>query len=202
MTKSLSHTLLRKPASYSAFALFALSILVLLAACGDSPTPTPGATPTMTPQANQSAPPDLTVTYQYRAGSMPPPYHNEYTVSIGPGVQGHVNYSPDYPSDKTPVWTEVFTPTTAQLDQLYSIILANRLTRKSWSELSMPPVGGSVEWATITVNNQTTNIPHALEASDTADVGILYAYVRDTLVPKSIWDSLEAQRDEWEKNYK
>src|SRR5687768_17207155 len=43
-------------------------------------------------------PADLRVEYDWRAGTMPPPHHYEYTVSIGPGTQGKVVFWPDYPS--------------------------------------------------------------------------------------------------------
>ncbi len=137
----------RSPISYSIATVLALFAMIMLAACGESPTPTPGVTPTVTAQANAGTPPDLTVTYEYRAGTMPPPYHNEYTVVIGPGTQGMVKYSPDYPGDTTPIWDELFSPTAEQLNQLYALILKNNLLRSGWRELDMPPVGGDTEWA-------------------------------------------------------
>ncbi len=155
----------------------------------------------MTTQASQGTPPDLIVTYEYRAGTMPPPYHDEYTVVVGPGPQGKVLYSPNYPLDKTPTWTEVFSPTTAQVDELYALILKNNLLRDKWSELEMPPVGGSVEWATIQANGKTTTIPVALQASASQDAAAMYKFITDSLVPKAVWDSFETQRAEWQKEF-
>ena len=172
---------------------FLLILLPILSACDVSGTPTP--------TQPQSAPADLSLTYEYRAGSMPPPFHNEYTVVIGPGTTGQVTYRPDYPSDTTPTWTEVLTPTTAQLNDLYTLILENNLLRDNWRSLGDPPVGGSVEWATITANGKSHSIPTALEPADEQEAQALYEFVTKTLVPQSVWDRLEAQRAQYQEEY-
>ena len=168
-------------------------LLLSLAACDTAGTPTP-AQPA-------SAPADLSVTYEYRAGSVPPPFHNEYTVVIGPGTTGQVTYRPDYPSDTTPTWTEVLTPTTAQLNDLYTLLQENNLLRDNWRELGDPPVGGSVEWATITADGKTYEIPQWPEPADSHGPQALYEFVTKTLVPQSVWDSLEAQRTQFQEDF-
>ncbi len=65
----------------------------------------------------------------------------------------------------------------------------------------MPPVGGSVEWATIQANGSTSSIPIALEVADSNDAAALYKFITDTLVPKTVWDSFETQRAEWQKEF-
>ena len=104
-------------------------------------SPTPGAA-TMTP-SKPSAPADLTLAYEYRAGSMPPPYHDEYTVTIGPGTNGTIVYRPDYPSDTTPTWTVPLAVTVAQLDSLYSFLKTHKLLRTDWRTTSFP------QWAAV-----------------------------------------------------
>src|SRR4051812_20811553 len=87
-------------------------LIGVLAACdagGGNPTPTPlpgNATPTVQPGPTRVAtaiptavsvetppaqrPADFSLTYDWRAGSMPPPFHYEYTVSISPDGEGKV----------------------------------------------------------------------------------------------------------------
>src|SRR5690554_3169233 len=60
------------------------------------------------PVTNPAVPADFQIEYEWHEGSLPPPYHYEYTIRIGPGAQGEIVFLPDYPSDDTPVWTEPF----------------------------------------------------------------------------------------------
>jgi hypothetical protein len=120
---------------------------------------------------------------------------------IGPGTTGKVVYSPDYPSDSVPIWTEVFTPTTAQLNDLYTVLRDNNLLRDNWRTMGDPPVGGSVEWATITANGRTHSIPTALDPADNQGPAALYTFITERMVPRSIWDSLEAQRAQYQEEY-
>jgi hypothetical protein len=161
-------------------------------------SPTPGAV-TMTP-SKPSAPSDFALTYEYRAGSMPPPYHDEYTVKIGPGPSGNVVYRPDYPSNATPTWTVPLTVTVAQLDSLYSFLKTHKLLRTNWRTASVPSVGGSVRWATYTAGGVTYEIPSNLDPTET-DPPALYDYVSQALVPQSIWTSLNEQRTQYQDNY-
>jgi hypothetical protein len=181
----------------------AVVLLAILdvAACDvqQSPNLTPGAA-TMTSQ-QAAAPADLTLTYDYRAGSMPPPYHDEYTVTIGPGPGVQVVYRPDYPSDTTPTWTASFTLTVAELDDLYAFLSTHNLLRTNWHTTLSPAVGGSVRWATYTANDITYSIPKDLDLTETQDPNALYIYVTDELVPQSIWISFATQRTEYQQDY-
>ena len=66
---------------------------------------------------------DFKVQYSWTAASMPPPYHFEYDVTIGPGLAGSVVYLPDYPGADTPTWSAEFTFTETDLDTLYQLIV-------------------------------------------------------------------------------
>ena len=147
-----------------------------------------------------SVPADFSVTYEWRAGSMPPPYHYEYTVKVTQDGAGTVVYIPDYPSDKVPTWTETFTLTPDQVSALYKLVVDRRLLR-NLREAGDPPVGGSVQWAEITANGKTYELPREIAGPDRQDANALYDYMRDTVVPKAVWDKLEAQRQEYEDNY-
>jgi hypothetical protein len=192
----------------SALALVLAFAATMLAACnpqGLPSTPEASTTPsagvaTMTAQQGD-VPADFSVTYEWRAGTMPPPYHYEYTVKMGPGNEGSVVYVPDYPSDKVPTWTETFTPTAEQMSELYTLVVDHNLLR-NLREAGDPPVGGSVQWAEITADGKTYVIPRELSnGADREAANALYDFVRDTMVPKAVWDKLEGQRQEYEDNY-
>jgi hypothetical protein len=154
----------------------------------------------LTPNASQH-PGDLAVIYEWRAGSMPPPYHYEYTAIVGPGTQGKVVYTPNYPSDAVPIWTEPLTITNKQLDNLYSLLVDKKMLRTNWKELTSPPVGGSQQWATVYANGNTYPIPTSLDTPDSDTAEELYTFVRENLVPQAIWDKLETQRQQYEDDY-
>ncbi len=180
--------------------LLIVIIIIFVTACDvqHPAKPTLGAA-TMT-QSKPSAPADVALTYEYRAGSMPPPYHDEYTVTIGPGPNGTVVYRPDYPSDTTPTWTVPLTVTVAQLDSLYSFLKTHKLLRTNWRTATVPSVGGSVRWATYTANAITFEIPADIDLTET-DPSALYDFVSQELVPKSVWTSLSEQRTQYQDNY-
>jgi len=176
-------------------AVVALALVPALAlvAC-DFNSPTPPALPT-------EAPADFKVTYEWRAGTMPPPYHYEYTVTVGPGAAGEVRFTPNYPGNDVPVWTEKLDVTPEQVKSLYGVVVQQRLLRNDWRELSSPPVGGSVEWATIEANGQKYTVPVALEDSDAQAVAPLYEMVRAQIVPQALWEKLQGERQKYEDDY-
>src|SRR5437868_3467532 len=91
----------------------------------------------------QLPPRDFSVDYEWRAGTMPPPYHYEYSVHIGPGTKGEMILVPDYPGDKVPVWTEAFTLKPEAVTKLYQLMVKRSVFTRTWHEQTRPPIGGS-----------------------------------------------------------
>jgi hypothetical protein len=175
--------------------LVPVSAVLALAAC-DSPV---GPTPTATTPVGQ-VPQDFSVTYEWRAGTMPPPHHYEYTVVVGADGKGSVIFRPDYPSDKVPTWTETFAVGDEEIRGLYSLVVEKNMLRDNWRELDSPPVGGSVEWAEIRASSKEHRVPIALEVGDSTVAAELYEHVK-SLVPQATWDKLMSQRDEYVREY-
>lgn len=145
-----------------------------------------------------SAPPDLTLTYHWVAPTIRPPYHHEYTIQIGPGLQGQVSYIPDYANHNPPRWVETFTASAAGLDALYALLLSNDAFRSAWKQQQPAPIGGEQTWLDITAGGQRASIPAGLAGRDAAAAQKIFEAVR-AMVPQSIWDKLEAQRQEYIK---
>ncbi len=145
--------------------------------------------------APATRPADFSVTYNWYEGSLPPPYHYEYTVSIDADGAGQVVYTPNYPGADVPTWTEDFTLDTAQLDTLYAHLRDLGVLTTSWSEADDIPVGGSHSTLTILADGQTSEIPafpaRMIEQADSAKSAVY------TAVPAEIWDRLAAQRDQY-----
>jgi hypothetical protein len=145
-------------------------------------------------------PEDFSVTYEWQAGTMPPPYHYEYSIRIGPGEQGQIVYQPDYDFDNVPRWTEPIAVTRQQLADLYDLVVDRKLLRENWGKVKDPPVGGSMQWAVITAGGKTYRTPSYLQGFQEDAATKLYDAVK-ALVPQETWTKLEAQREQYVQEY-
>jgi hypothetical protein len=137
------------------------------------------------------------IQYDWCAGSMPPPHHHEYTIRVGPGLQGEIVFYPDYPGENTPVWTEPFEVCEEALDGLCALVAARVLNRE-WAKVDDGAVGGSLQWMSGTVDGQRFKIPSRVEGKEALQP--VYDAVK-ALVPDAIWTKLQAQREQYERNY-
>jgi hypothetical protein len=172
--------------------VFVVALLTLLAGCTFM-IPTPG---------EQTRPDDFHLTYRWQEGSLPPPYHYEYTITISstgqvsPTGQGEIVMIPDYDFNEPPTWTEAFTADAEQMDTLYSTLVANGLLSQRWRAQGDPPVGGSSQSVTAMARGQTYAIPSFVPASQENAAANIAAAI-EAFVPQAIWDKLEAQREQY-----
>ena len=143
-------------------------------------------------------PDDFLVRYEWVAGSMPPPYHYEYTILIGAGPQGQIEFRPDYSGDDTPVWTESFIVGDEALEGLYLLMSEQRVFTTEWAEVRDGTVGGSLEWLRCTAGAEDFSIPSRIEES--AAVAAIYEAVK-ALVPEAVWADLLERREQYERDY-
>jgi hypothetical protein len=145
-----------------------------------------------------SRPTDFSVVYAWQAGSMPPPYHHEFSIHIGPKAKGKIVFYPDYPSDTTPSWKETFSVADELLDELHRLIMEDDLARKKWPEDRLDTIGGSQDWMKITAAGETLIVPS--RAGKDERVSSAYAFIRD-LVPETIWTSLKSRRERYVREF-
>lgn len=162
----------------------ALAAALLLAACApDGAAGTPPA--------------DLRVRYDWREGSLPPPYHYEYTITLAADGAGAMTMIPDYPGPGVPVWEEPFTLPPEDLAALYGLMLDQGLLSEAWRELDMPPVGGSSASIEVTAGGRTVRIPSFPVAEQQERAAAIFAAI-EAAVPRAIRDDLEARRAAYE----
>lgn len=146
-----------------------------------------------------SRPGDFSVTYNWYEGSVPPPYHYEYMITIEANGAGLVTYSPDYPGTDVPTWTEPFTLDTPQMDALYTQLRDLNVFNMAWSEADQVPVGGSHSNLTLFADGRTVDIPafpaSAADQAESAKSAVV------AVVPAEIWDRLSAQRDQYVQDH-
>jgi hypothetical protein len=149
-----------------------------------------------TPNPLDARPIDFNLVYQWQEGSLPPPYHYEYTITIDMAGQGQIVMVPDYSFSNPPTWTETFTLTTAALDQLYRLLIDKGLFTQRWQAQTDPPVGGSYDSLQVTAHRQQIDIPSFVVPLQATAAEDMTAAVR-ALVPHTIWYKLDTQREQY-----
>lgn len=174
---------------YSYLALAALAVVCLGCA---------RAGPTNEP--DETLPDDFRLDYHWQAGTMPPPHHYEYDISIDATGRGEITMIPDYPREGVPVWTKQFTVEPADVHELYGLLVANELLTENWRAAEDPPVGGSVRYMHVTAGEHEVAIPAFPASGQKEKAAEMYAAVRN-LVPEQQWDELQAQREQYVESY-
>jgi hypothetical protein len=158
--------------------------LLLLAACGADPAAGP-------------PPADFSLRYDWREGSLPPPYHYEYTITLAADGSGLIAMTPDYPGEGVPVWEEPFSVPAEEVDRLHDLMVGQGLLRERWRAEDSPPVGGSYAWLEVTRDGRTIEIPPFPVGGQRERAAAIFAAV-EAAVPQTIRDDLERRRAEYE----
>ena len=170
-----------------AFDSWALLSIATLLGCSTSQSGT---------SAPAARPADFTVDYEWREGSLPPPYHYEYRMTISPAGKGHIVLTPDYPAAGAPKWTEDFQVAAKQLDQLYQALVQQGLFTRTWQALDPSPVGGSSQTLIVTAGGKRFTVQDYVVADQAAAAKAMYDAV-NALAPKDAWDRLDAKREQY-----
>jgi hypothetical protein len=158
-----------------------LAALALLAGC---PASAPG------PQAEATAmPADFAVRYAWSTGSLPPQYQYSYSVHLGPGSEGRIEFQPGYSG---PIWTERFPVSEAQLRALYATLRERGVWDRKWPE-GPAMAGAAGEWLEATAGGRRARLPDMPRDEDRAALREVYDSVT-ALVPAGVIDGLVERR--------
>lgn len=144
--------------------------------------------------APAGAPADFAITYDWREGSLPPPYHYSYRITLNADGAATYALTPDYAGADVPTWVESFTVSAAARDALYADLRAAGLWREGWREEPEPPVGGSSASLQATANGRTVQVPSFVVAAQQARAAQMYTLI-EAQVPAALRAQLEAQRE-------
>lgn len=153
------------------------------------------APPLETPEA-ASRPADFSIQYEWTEGSLPPPHHYEYVITVTSSGQGQLVLLPDYPSAGVPKWTERFSLDAEELDRLYQVLKKNGLFTDDWHQLDAPPVGGSSQTLVVTAGGKRFTVEDYLVADQQPAAEAIYEAV-NALVPQEAWDRLDGKRKQY-----
>ena len=153
---------------------------------------------TFHPSINEQTtkPDDFRVEYNWREGSLPPPYHYEYTVILKSSGQSEIVLIPDYPAADVPKWVENFNVTEQDLNALSRVMVENGLFTRKWQQLDAAPVGGSNQTLVVTAQGKRIKVEDYLISEQQVSAKVMYAAVH-ALVPKEIWERLQARRSKY-----
>jgi hypothetical protein len=145
-----------------------------------------------------SSPPDFALRYEWREGSVPPPYHYEYAIRVGPGGQGEVLFYPDYPQHDPPVWREELTVGPESLARLHQLMDRQGVFRRSWRQPERHTVGGSHAWLEATAGGRTVTVAPALAPDQAKIIAPVYEAIR-ALVGEDQWRGLMARYEAFQQ---
>ena len=146
-------------------------------------------------------PDDFSLYFEWNTGALPPQYTYTYTITLGPGTHGMLAYQPGYEEDKLHHWEVDFFVSEQQMVDLYQYLDSQDMFRSNWE------VGESMEGSSGTTlilydKGKQYNIPNIsiLDRSEYARVDAAMEAIR-ALVPRTIWDEMDARQKEFEINY-
>jgi hypothetical protein len=140
-------------------------------------------------RAPDAAPADFQVSYGWSTGALPPQYVYGYTVRLGPGSGGRLDFRPSY---DTTTWTASFPVSAGQLDSLYALFRARGVFEREWLQ-GTPMAGGTAEGLEATAGGRTVRLPDPPAEADRAAVRELYGAV-EALVPAGLVSGMVERR--------
>ena len=162
----------------------AITSLLILAGCGGDSDDGPAEPPD-----------DFAITVHHVDGSLPPPDHVEWTLTVDDDAQGKLDYTPDYPAEDVPTFSAQFDVEGAGMADLYDGLADNDLLR-SQDQSGEAPVGGASVSATVTADGETHEIPAYADGS--APLHPVERLIH-RLVPRQVWNDFAKRREAYDE---
>ncbi len=161
-----------------------LSLLVVFSSCARMPDQYPS---------------DFNVVLNWDTGALPPVYHYQYSITIGPGLQGKFVYSHGYIEDNPDAWVTSFDLTSNDLQSLYDYLKQNDIFRNQW-KMGQPLLGGQGTGIVITASGKQYQVPSVSEV-DSSEWDQIEQAIEEigSFVPQSIWDEMNARQLTYEQ---
>jgi hypothetical protein len=137
-------------------------------------------------------PNDLVINYNFKSGTIAPPYRYEYTFSIDAKGNGIIKYKPDFVFDT--VWTKTFKLQHKNMRKFWILLKKNDFFTREWAESQKKSVGGSIKFLEVTANGKSYKIP-AFPSDTDLDNANKILEATQKLIPQAIMDSLSAKRE-------
>jgi hypothetical protein len=146
-------------------------------------------------------PKDFSLVLEWDTGALPPEYHYQYTITIGPGPQGEFIYHPGYEENPSLEWITKFEVDESDLQSLYTNLKDNNILRNRW-ESSQPLLGGQGTRIIIDALGQQYVVPSISEVNpkDRDLIEQTIELIR-AFVPEHIWSEMERRQAAYESSF-
>lgn len=138
---------------------------------------------------------ECSFTYEWHEGSLPPPFHYEWALSVH-GLHGSLTFIPDYSGTDVPRWQRAVEITAHQQAHLIDLFRSRRVFRSKWSKPRRQRIGGETQYLTVQIGVETGSIPASRTDTDSRALQPLFEYIR-SLVPQATWDELDVLREQY-----
>jgi hypothetical protein len=146
-------------------------------------------------------PGDFSLVLEWDTGALPPEYHYQYTITIGPGPQGEFVYHPGYEVTAESTWITSFEITETDLQSLFDYLKENNILRNQWQS-GQPLMGGQGTIITITAFDQQYLVP-SVSAVSQSERGLVEQTIEviRAFVPEHIWTEMEQRQTDYESSF-
>ncbi|MDO9546327.1 MAG: hypothetical protein Q7J07_06210 [Pelolinea sp.] len=168
--------------------VFIIWFAVLTVGCGGKQSPMPE---------------DFGLSFNWNTGTLPPQYRYEYVITIGPGMQGELDFIPGYEgAQDSERWVTPFEISREELENLYAFIADNDLLRARWNT-GRELIGGSTTSLIFTAFGKEYQVPSIseLEGKDKQLVESAMDAIRG-VVPEMIWEEMNDRQVQYENSFK
>lgn len=140
-------------------------------------------------------PAGFSLRYHWSEAALPPPYHYEYTIHLGPGSQGQIEFWPDYPNPGTPVWRETFELKGGDLEKLYALLQTKGLLEAQTRQDQDPPPGAPANGLYMTIEGRQIVLSNEAEV-----IAEVYELIK-AQVPEPLWTKLKARYEQYKQDF-
>lgn len=146
-------------------------------------------------------PADFSLRYHWSESALPPPYHYEYTIHLGPGSQGQIEFWPDYPNPGTPVWRETFELKEGDLEKLYALLQTKGLLGTQTRQDQDPPPGAPADGLQVTIEGRQIALSsYNTDPNEGKIIAEVYEVVK-AQVPEPLWIKLKARHEQYKQDF-
>ncbi len=136
-------------------------------------------------------PNDFAFTYEWIAGSVPPPHHYEYTIMVHDDGTGRILFWPDYPTNTIPAWEVHFHPSLSARILLYNWLHAAGMFTRAQNTPRHSAIGGETGTLSVRADEKEAHVAVYLLPDDERTI---VHRVICAVVPDMVWEDLHARR--------
>lgn len=151
-------------------------------------------------EAQEGIPADFSITFNWVAASVPPPYHSEYQIHLQADGSGDIVYLPDYAQHDPPQWKSIFACPVDEVENLYQTMVQQGVLRSNWRKPARRSIGDAQTWCRVVCGGDVFSIPAELTQKDAVRVAVVYERIK-ALVPQPVWEDFSGRFEKYQQSH-